>query len=88
MKLRELASCVHYWRTGDLSSSTNMLAVKPPGTETDVAPSWLVDESTNLSHAERQRQQRVKTDRDKGRDEVMKGEQPRAIGRGSGAGGK
>ena len=88
MKLRELASYVHFWRTGDLASSTNMLAVKPPGTETDVAPSWLVNESTDLSQAELQRLQRVKKDRVKGRGDSMKDDQPEATGGGSGSGGK
>ena len=88
MKLRELASYVHFWRTGDLTSSTNMLAVKPPGTETDVAPAWLVDESTSFSKAEFQRSQRVKKGKGKGRGKG-KGDKPQGSpGKGSPGGGK
>ena len=89
MKLRELASYVHFWRTGDLTSSTNMLAVKPPGTETDVAPAWLVDESTTFSKAEFQRSQRVKQKgKGKGRGRGKGDKSQGSPGKGSPGGGK
>ena len=36
-----------------------MLAVRPPGMQTDVAPTWMVDTATAHSKAEYQRGERV-----------------------------
>ena len=55
IKLRQLASHVHYTRTGDLTAATQMLAIKPPGSSTDVAPRWLVEDVTAFSKLEHHR---------------------------------
>ena len=36
-----------------------MLAVRPPGGQTDIAPTWMVDSATTHSRAEFQRSNRV-----------------------------
>ena len=59
IKLRHLAATFHLSRTGDLTSAANMLAVRAPGTATEVAPDWLVEETTNLSKQEHATRQRV-----------------------------
>ena len=59
MALRRLASFVYAKRTGDHSGALHMLAVKPPGSNVDLAPSWLVEESTLHSKMEYQRADRV-----------------------------
>ena len=59
IKLRRLAAHAHLTRTGDLNSATHLLAIKPPGTNTDVAPSWLLTEATTFSKSEHQRAERV-----------------------------
>ena len=38
-----------------------MLAVKAPGSEVDIAPSWMVSEATTYSKGEYQRSERVKS---------------------------
>ncbi len=90
IKMRRLASYVHLKRSGDLNSATRMLAIKPPGTNMDLAPNWLVDESTSYSKAEHQRRQRVSgsggNNRGRGRGRAGQGgdSQPQADGRGRG----
>ncbi len=73
MKLRRLASYAHLVRTGDLQSATMFLAIKPPGAETDVAPTWLVNEATLYSKAEHQRGERVRQSKPKGKGKKGKG---------------
>ena len=58
--LRRLAAYVHAHRTGDSVAATRMLAVKPPGANTDIAPEWLVTEASGHSHWEYKRTERVK----------------------------
>ena len=58
--LRRLASFVYGQRTGDWSGANFMLAVRAPGSEQDIAPSWLINESTTFSKAEYQRSKRVR----------------------------
>ena len=63
--LRRLSSCVYGSRTGDWSGANYMLAVQPPGSEMDIAPSWLVTDATAHSKSEFQRSERVtKTSRE------------------------
>ena len=59
IRLRRLAAYAHYLRTGDLTSATHFLAIEPPGTNTDVAPAWMVSEANNYSKIEHQRAERV-----------------------------
>ena len=90
LHLRRLASHVHYSRTGDADAAQHMLAVSAPGSSTDVAPQWLVSESSTYSKSEFQRMERVKgatrlrgPGRGRGGDEEGKGE-GRGRGRGRG----
>ena len=63
--LRRLSSFVYGSRTGDWSGANYMLAVQPPGSEMDIAPSWLVTDATAHSKSEFQRSERVtKTSRE------------------------
>ena len=58
--LRNLASHVHFHRTGDAVSAAHMLAIKAPGSLVDVAPSWLVADATSHSKVEHQRDRWVR----------------------------
>ena len=60
MALRRLASYVYGTRTGDWGGANYMLAVKPPGSEVDIAPDWLTTDATTWSKSEHQRNERVK----------------------------
>ena len=55
MSLRRLSAFVYERRSGDKVGAAHMLAVVPPGTSTDVAPSWLVSEATAHSQSEYKR---------------------------------
>ena len=57
--LRRLSSFVYGSRTGDWSGANFMLAVQPPGSEMDIALSWLVTGATTHSKSEFQRSERV-----------------------------
>ncbi len=59
MRLRALASHVYQARTGDSTGAAMILAVRPPGTESDIAPVWFISDVTQYSKAEHQRRQRV-----------------------------
>eukprot|EP00933_Yihiella_yeosuensis_P011689 TRINITY_DN119254_c0_g1_i1.p1 TRINITY_DN119254_c0_g1~~TRINITY_DN119254_c0_g1_i1.p1 ORF type:complete len:225 (-),score=19.05 TRINITY_DN119254_c0_g1_i1:615-1226(-) len=61
VSLRRLASWVYEKRTKDRTGASSMLAVQPPGLETDVAPQWLVASATTHSKSEYQRDERVKS---------------------------
>ncbi len=84
IKLRRLSAHVHMARTGDRNSATAMLAVKPPGSKTDVAPAWLLTESTAFSRQEHQREERVRAGAGAGRG---RGRGWRGRGRGTPEGG-
>ena len=60
LNLRRLAAFICLRRTGDAAGSMHMLAVKPPGAGADVAPTWLVEESTTHSKMEHQRGERIR----------------------------
>ena len=79
MNLRRLASKKYLARTGDRSGAQHMLALQAPGQQSDVAPTWMVAESTTHSKAEHQRAERVRAQR-KGDD--------RGKGDGKGGGGQ
>ena len=59
LHLRRLASYVYEMRTKDKVGAAAMLAVRPPGSSADLAPTWLVSEATAHSKAEYQRDERV-----------------------------
>jgi hypothetical protein len=71
--LRSIASHVHFPRTGDRDSADSMLAVKPAGGRQDIAPSWLVAESSIYSNNEYQRRKRA-TFSGKGEGKAKKGD--------------
>ena len=82
--MRRLSAHVYETRTGDSTGASAMLALRPPGLDVDVAPSWLVDEVTKHSKTEFDRAQRMRG-RGGGRG-LDKGE-PKGRGFGSGADG-
>ena len=59
IKLRRLSAHVYETRTGDRVGAAPMLAIQPPGAGLDLAPTWLVTDSTAHSKAEYQRSERV-----------------------------
>ncbi|CAK0903818.1 unnamed protein product, partial [Prorocentrum cordatum] len=59
LHLRRLASYVYEMRTKDKVGGAAMLAVRPPGSAADLAPTWLVTEATTHSQAEHQRDERA-----------------------------
>ncbi len=52
--LRRLAAYVHEQRTRDSAGASHLLGAKPPGQNTDVAPTWMVTEASAHSKAEHQ----------------------------------
>ena len=56
--LRSLAAYIHHRRTGDTDASANMLAIRAPGAMTDIAPPWMVSDSSQYSKLESQRKDR------------------------------
>ena len=59
INLRALAAFVYLKRTKDASGANHMLAIKPPGLDTDVAPEWMIQEATTHSKMEYRRAQQV-----------------------------
>jgi hypothetical protein len=57
--LRRLSALVYQNRTGDKAGALHMLAVRPPSSQGDVAPTWLIDEATIHSRADFRRAQQV-----------------------------
>ena len=80
--MRRIASFVFEKRTGDKAAAMSMLAVKPAGGATDVAPDWLVAEASIFSQSEYKRQERARATTRGG------GEGTGGGGGGEGAGGK
>ena len=83
--MRRLSAHVYESRTGDSTGASAMLAVRAPGLDIDVAPSWLVDEVTKHSKSEYDRAQRMRGGGG-GRGRGDKGD-PKGGGRGSGGDG-
>ncbi|CAK0840539.1 unnamed protein product [Prorocentrum cordatum] len=89
ISLRRLAAYMYESRSGDRTGALHMLGVSPPGSQTDVAPSWLVQAATAHSKAEHQRSERVaaqakrqgKGDKDKPPKAPPKGPPPAGRGR-------
>ena len=59
LNLRRLASYVYQTRTKDARGAAQMLGTLPPGSGSDLAPTWLVSEATMHSKNEHQRDERV-----------------------------
>ena len=64
--LRRLASLQYKKRTGDRTGALAMLGIKAPGTTSDVAPHWLVQEVAAYSTAEHKRELMVEKGKGKG----------------------
>ena len=60
IKLRRLGGYRHFARTGDAVAFARVLAVKPPGMNTDVLPDWMVEDATKFSAVEHSRSQRLR----------------------------
>ena len=72
--LRRLASWIHEKRTGDKDAAQSMLAVKPSSFASDIAPSWLVTETSTYSQSEYKRKERAQwTESGKGKKGKDKG---------------
>jgi hypothetical protein len=56
---RRLSAFIHVDRAGDHAAGLRMLGQPAPGTKSDVAPSWLVEECTMHSKNEHQRDERT-----------------------------
>ncbi len=88
LSLRRLASFVYEVRSGDKAGAAHMLGVAPPGGQTDIAPTWLVQSASSHSKLEHQRRERAEAElrsrrkADKGKDKDGKREKK---GRGGGA---
>ena len=84
--LRRLGAFIYLRRTKDKTGANRILGVKAPGTNTDIAPKWLLDDANLHSKTEYQRQERgAKASRyDGGGGEFR---QRRGGGKGSGGGG-
>ena len=76
---------VHHRRTGDADAANHMLAVRAPGGDIDIAPSWLVSSGTVHSKAEYQRKERSGGARSSG---VRKKPEGKAKAKGGGKGKK
>eukprot|EP00438_Fugacium_kawagutii_P028961 Skav210522 [mRNA] locus=scaffold3045:170575:172536:+ [translate_table: standard] len=56
--LRKLGSFVYYKRTKDRTGANRMLGVRAPGSGSDIAPKWLLDDANAHSKLEWQRAER------------------------------
>jgi hypothetical protein len=84
--LRNLGAYVHHRRTGDADAANHMLAVRAPGGDIDIAPSWLVSSGSLHSKAEHQRKERSGGARNSGVHRKPEGK-AKAKGGGKGKGG-
>ena len=95
LALRRLAAFIYESRSGDKMGAAHMLGVAPPGGQSDIAPTWLVQAATSHSKLEHQRRERADAEMrqrnrhpkgSKGDGKGSKGEGKRG-GRGGGGGG-
>ena len=56
MGLTRLSSYIHLQRTGDVAAANSLLALRVPGSLTDVAPKWQLEEASLHSQSEYKRQ--------------------------------
>lgn len=56
--LRKLGAFIYLRRTKDKTGANRILGIKAPGTNTDIAPKWLLDDANLHSKTEFQRQER------------------------------
>lgn len=58
IQLRKLGSYVYYRRTKDRIGANRMLGIRAPGSQTDIAPKWMLDDANLFSKVEWQRSER------------------------------
>ena len=58
--LRRIAAYTHERRTGDRDAAYSVLAIKPAGGNFDLAPEWLVFQSSVYSQSEFKRRERAR----------------------------
>ena len=58
IQLRKLGAFIYLRRTKDKTGANRMLGIRAPGTNTDIAPKWMVDDANTFSKVEFQRQER------------------------------
>ena len=59
ISLSRIASYVHERRTGDRDAAAALLAVRPPGALTDIAPAWKIADASVFSQGEHKRRERA-----------------------------
>ena len=57
--LRHISAHLYEWRTRDHAGASHMRAFATPGSACDLAPPWLIDDSTSYSKQETQRAVRL-----------------------------
>ena len=60
LHLRRLASYVYEVRTHDIKGAQRLLATRPPGSQQDIAPEWMVQDATAYTKREHQREGAVR----------------------------
>lgn len=58
IQLRKLGSFIYLRRTKDKAGALRMLGIRAPGTMTDIAPRWMLDDANSFSKVEWQRTER------------------------------
>jgi hypothetical protein len=62
INLRDMAAYVFERRTKDRAAAQKIRALATPGSQSDVAPTWLLTEAMASSRVEHQQRERVSTD--------------------------
>lgn len=58
IQLRKLGSFIYLRRTKEKAGALRMLGIRAPGTMTDIAPKWMLDDANSFSKVEWQRTER------------------------------
>lgn len=56
--LRKLGAFIYYRRTKDKTGANRMLGIRAPGTNSDIAPKWMLDDANTFAKTEYQRIER------------------------------
>ncbi len=56
--LRKLGAFIYYRRTKDKTGASRMLGIRAPGTNSDIAPKWMLDDANTFAKTEYQRIER------------------------------
>ena len=91
IQLRKLGAFIYLRRTKDKTGANRILGVRAPGTNSDIAPKWLLDDANLHSKVEYQRQERgakaSKFDAGNGKGDLRNRKGGRGSGGGKGSGG-